>query len=75
MKHTDEFTKLTSFMALNVNQEDSIERWNTVREQAKGLYDQKTISRMDASGFVKEFYLTCLEERTFYPSTPTRFEN
>ena len=75
MKRTNELTELTSYMANNVNQEDGIEKWNTVREEAKGLFANSTISRMDASGFIKEFYLSPLEERTFYPSTPTRFEN
>ena len=75
MKQIDELEVLEVFMADNVNQEERIDRWNDVREEAKGLFAQQTISRMDASGYVKEFYLSPLEERTFYPSTPTRFEN
>jgi len=75
MKQIDELEVLEVFMADNVNQEERIDRWNDVREEAKGLFAQQTISRMDASGYVKEFHLVPLEERTFYPSTPTRFEN
>lgn len=32
-----------------------VERWNTLREQAKDIYSKEVISELDASGFIKQW--------------------
>ena len=63
MKQSDNYTELCSYMAKNVNQGDSVDVWNTVRQEANILFTGTTISRLDASGYIKEFYLSPSADR------------
>ena len=59
----DPYTELCEFMANHVNEGDSVDVWNDYREAAKAIFTTPLISKLDASGYIKEFYLTPSEDR------------
>jgi hypothetical protein len=52
------YQDLCTHMVNGVQEGASVDEWNAVREEAKKHFTSGTISRLDASGFIKEFYLT-----------------
>ena len=57
-KLSSDHTELCSFMSMHVNEGDSVDVWNSVRQDAKELFSSGTISGLDACGYIKEFYLS-----------------
>jgi len=51
-----EYEQLLEYMRLNVSRHSIVDNWNDVREEAKALFPN-SISRMDASGYIKQFKL------------------
>lgn len=65
MSKSNNYSDLCTYMVNHVEEGDSVDVWNAVREKAKAIFTSKTISQMDASGYIKEFYLTPSEERSW----------
>ena len=60
---SDSFTELCNFMVENMRDDASIQDWNGVRECAKSIFTLNRVGQLDASGFIKEFYLKPSDNR------------
>jgi len=54
---SNDIGQLKDYMTGRVSKGGHIDFWNEAREAAKTLFTQSAISKMDASGFIKQFKL------------------